>query len=479
MKAQILIITLLAFILYSCEAEPKVKQARITVTSLPPSQPDVNSDSTNSILDSAKIKIDTTETELVEEVKKVESAINKSKPNIKRGLDSLFDVLSSQTQSFRINTEESNFIEGKEGTVIFIPNNAFGEVKNVKVTLKESYSKSSYFFDCLSTQTSKRENLETAGMVEVKAYTLDNKEISLSDGKSIKIHFPTNGKKEKGFRLFNEQLSKGSVIEWKYNVNGTPDLMVRTVTYHSGNDLISYYTGKNDLNHLSPKEIEIIQRRMDGSLSNEFVIRSNKMVDSLLTFKKDGYEDDLEFYNVLRKVSDKLKGNHTTLFPKLKENTRVYFEFDDKNDTLSRKDYKKRFEEFYAKRKDVKIKDWELQRYILSSNKLGWINCDRFYNDPRRKVQVNIVSNSNNETFMLYLKEAKAAVRAIKTNKHSRFNGMPYEALGTIIGVKYENGKVFVAKKNIKINSKPIEKFRYKEIALEKLSDEINKLAIF
>ena len=80
---------------------------------------------------------------------------------------------------------------------------------------------------------------------------------------------------------------------------------------------------------------------------------------------------------------------------------------------------------------------------------------------------------------MLYLKEANAAVRGIRNNKYSRFNGMPYEALGTIIGVKYENGKVFLAKKNIKISSKPLEKFRYKEIALEKLSDEINKLAIF
>ena len=242
---------------------------------------------------------------------------------------------------------------------------------------------------------------------------------------------------------------------------------------------MSFYTGQNNLDYLSAKEVEILQRRMDVRFNTEFFMRTNKMVDSLMTFKRDGYEDDLEFYNILRKVSDNLKGKHTKLLPKLKENARVYFEFRDKNDTLSQKDYTERFEAFYGNRKDVKMDEWELQRYILSSNKLGWINCDRFYNDPRRKVQVNIVSKSKDETFMLYLKEANAAVRSIQTGKYSRFKGMPYEALGTIIGIKYENGKVYVAKKNIKVSSKPIENFRYKEVALTDLKDEINSLAKF
>ena len=476
MKVQILVIAFFTFFLFSCKDKSQVNKESVNVAFLSHSQPEINSDLVSSNQDSAKIEIDTTETELVEKIKKVAFTTNKSIPKVKRGLDSLFDLLSTKTQSFKINTEESNFIEGKEGTVIFIPNDAFGKLKNIKVTLKESYSKSSYLFDCLSTQTSKGENLETAGMVEVKAYTLDNKELALANGKSIKIHFPTNEQKKKGFRLFNEELSKDSVIEWKFNINGTPDMIIRELTFSSGGTLYSYGF-KRDIDFLTLKEIELLKRRT--AFYSEFPLRVNREIDSVLTFKRDGYEDDIEFFKVLRKIYTNLEGRHKKHQKTLEENSRLYIRLADKSDTLSRKDYKKRFEEFYANRKDVKIKDWELQRYILSSNKLGWINCDRFYNDPRRKVQVNIVSNSKNETFMLYLKDANAAVRAIKTNKYSRFNGMPYEALGTIIGVKYENGKVFLAKKNIKISSKPLEKFRYKEIALEKLSDEINKLAIF
>ena len=344
MKIYTVLLFTLALALIACQEETSSNE-NITVTVKDDSIPAVQSIDTVVLdNDTSELKQDSISSRPKEKTAHTPTSFTLitpsiSKPTIKTGLDSVFQVLSSEKQTFKINSEESNFIEGKEGTVLYIPQNAFGDIKNVKLTLKESYSKSSYLFNCLSTQTANGENLETAGMIELKAFNLKNEDIKLADGKSIKIHFPTNGKKEKGFRLFNEKLSKDSVIEWKYNINETPDIFVRTITYHVGNDLMSFYTGQNNLDYLSAKEVEILQRRMDVRFNTEFFMRTNKMVDSLMTFKRDGYEDDLEFYNILRKVSDNLKGKHTKLLPKLKENARVYFEFRDKNDTLSQKDY--------------------------------------------------------------------------------------------------------------------------------------------
>ena len=116
---------------------------------------------------------------------------------LKHGLDSIYEVLSSEKQIFNINTEESNFIEGREGTVLFIPKSAFGETTNVQSTLKESYSKDPYLFNCLSTQTTENQVLTTAGMVKIEAF-VDSKEVQLQSGKEITIHFPKKIQKIKG-----------------------------------------------------------------------------------------------------------------------------------------------------------------------------------------------------------------------------------------------------------------------------------------
>ena len=80
---------------------------------------------------------------------------------------------------------------------------------------------------------------------------------------------------------------------------------------------------------------------------------------------------------------------------------------------------------------------------------------------------------------MLYLKETNSAVRAYKNGKTFFVRKMPKGALGTILGVKFDNGKIFIAKKNIRVNAKLIDKFKYNEIAIENLEAEINKLSNF
>lgn len=476
MKNKAIFITLLSFILISCK-EKGLNNSNIlnkekgsTTIIVDSITSNLNANKETNQLDSSLFSIP---------VQKKKYYLVQPKSNIKKGLDSLFQELNTKPQSFTLNTEESNFIEGKKGTLIYFPKDAFGDIKNVKVTLKESYSKSAYFFDCLSTQTAKGENLETAGMIEVKAYSMNNNKLNLVKGKSIKIHFPTKGKKKKGFRLFNEVLSKDGVIEWKYNLNGSLELKVLSVTLHAGNDLISFSARNAKLNFLNDNDRIIIHRRMDASFNNEFQLRVNTIVDSLLTYKIDGYEKDLEFHKTLRKVADNLKGPFIKHYPKLKKNSRVYFEFSNPDDTLFNLDYNKRFEIHFATKGNKNINDWELQRYILNSNKLGWINCDRFYNDQRQKVKLNITSLNKNETFMLYLKEANAAIRAVKGINMAVINNIPKGALGTLLGIKLMDGKVYVGKKNIKVSSKPIKQFKYEEIAIKNLDKEINKLSEF
>ena len=50
---------------------------------------------------------------------------------LKYGLDSIYNILASPDQVFKINTSKPNFLKGKKGTIIYIPAKAFGDFSNI------------------------------------------------------------------------------------------------------------------------------------------------------------------------------------------------------------------------------------------------------------------------------------------------------------------------------------------------------------
>lgn len=172
---------------------------------------------------------------------------------VKHGLDSVYDSFSTKSQKFVVNTEESSFIRGNKGTSIYIPQDAFGESKKVVIKLKESNSKPSYLFDCLSTQTADGHQLETAGMIKIEAFDLNGTPINLAEGKELTIHFPKVEGNDNGFRIFNQSVNKDSVVEWKENVNGIKDFYYRSITLNPRGELWEYRFKKDTFPYLSSK----------------------------------------------------------------------------------------------------------------------------------------------------------------------------------------------------------------------------------
>ena len=136
---------------------------------------------------------------------------------------------------------------------MFIPKSAFGEITNVQLQLKESYSKDSYFFNCLSTQTTKNQVLTTAGMVKIEAF-INGKEVQLQNGKEITIHFPKKDPEDKGYRLFNESLNSDSITEWDENIDGQKDFYYSELTHFFERDLISRRFRDVEMDYLTREE---------------------------------------------------------------------------------------------------------------------------------------------------------------------------------------------------------------------------------
>ena len=157
------------------------------------------------------------------------------------------------------------------------------------------------------------------------------------------------------------------------------------------------------------------------------------------------------------------------------------------DDILSYHFKRKKIIEKLEKRIKVRAEGHAFQEFtstIFTAKKLGWINCDRFYNDPNAKESNIMVSNSssnNLETieFSLVLPNLNARIIGMKNNigKYSfTGNRKPYTKLpvgekAIVIGTSIQDGSIFFASKEIEIQEelsltvdlKPVTKEELKE----------------
>ncbi len=113
-----------------------------------------------------------------------------------------------------------------------------------------------------------------------------------------------------------------------------------------------------------------------------------------------------------------------------------------------------------------KVNAQRITKNSFAVAKLGWINCDQFYNDPKAK-EVNIfasVLNSNNFEFAcltLIINNRRIALSGIEKNGQYKFTGetglytkLPVGEKATIVGISYKDNKPFFGLKEITISEK-------------------------
>ncbi|MGB1243138.1 MAG: OmpA family protein, partial [Chitinophagales bacterium] len=127
-------------------------------------------------------------------------------------------------QSFPINTAKEQKIEGRKGTILTIPPNAFvledgSELPThakVEIELQEALDLEDMLLNNLSTQSGER-FLETGGMVRIEA-NYQGEKLKLKSDKNIEVNVPKNGisaTKEKDMELFYGVAQEGNAMDWK------------------------------------------------------------------------------------------------------------------------------------------------------------------------------------------------------------------------------------------------------------------------
>ena len=118
-----------------------------------------------------------------------------------------------------------------------------------------------------------------------------------------------------------------------------------------------------------------------------------------------------------------------------------------------------------------------LERYVVTSSNLGWINCDRFYEmPPDQKTELQLANTTSEEKHYLVFKNIKSVMGPNRYQGIS-FKNIPKNKEATVIGIKVVNNVAYLAKQDVTTGSIKKLELKYEKTSLERLKNVIQDIA--
>ncbi|UTW64572.1 hypothetical protein KFE98_10665 [bacterium SCSIO 12741] len=405
--------------------------------------------------------------------------------NIQRQLD-------VEPSKFTIQPDRDTILFGQSGTVIFVEANSLefenGAIpaSNIEIGLKEYYSLSDMITQNLSTIADEG-LLETGGMINLKINS-NGQELKLKKGKDIIIHFPKNGNSQE-MQLFSQSTSEqsDSIVRWREEKHSTG---------HEIDTITPFYTKYEDLNsgRLELEDGTNIWTwlRQEVSLTEEErdYVRLRD-VNIRFIVSKNGEVKDVELEKKHDKKKCKRLVNLVSEMPKLKPYKRNGKEIDMESwlnfavkyipaKYLSNEAYLRAIENKYPEFDNQSINDIsqiELNYYIFSTSKLGWLNCDHFINSPENKVNMTLKQKSDENLMIKFIyKDYKSIITPTYKNGINSFNDIPEGKDVTLMIIKSKRNKIQLSITDHKTKAGEITGIKFKDYTMAELKKELQKL---
>lgn len=466
----------LAIALVGCKPETKQKEKTTPMVELEQLKLPIISEDT---IPKEKVvaKPDSSTTDTVKLFKKKPTTIPKEK-SITASLASKF--INKTVQHFVINTSKDTTIECKGGTKIAIAKNSFqtnnhkAVTGNVNLSVNEFNTLPNILLANLSTMSDDK-ILETGGMLYLEA-TANGETCTLKNDKKLQLYFPYQGTK-KEMQLFYGT-TKTDEVNWELaeeNVGFVCTVSEVKPMYPGGDIAMKAFINK-ELKYPALAE----EKGIKGRVIVRFMVAED---GSLLNMRASGAHS-LLCKEAIRVVSKMPKWQpaqssgsavSTTLSLPFTFNMPIIqgIEYIDTMSTISKASLKQA-----VKKKDMsKVSTNALNYYIFSSAKLGWINCDRFYNDPSPKIDYVLKDQfkSNSQT-MLVFHNIKAVMPSTTIGRSVTFYKVPLGAKVTLVSIQNRDEEYYLATKETTVSKDGITNLNYKPVTLELLEAKIAQL---
>ncbi|MFT5617967.1 MAG: hypothetical protein ACI85I_001193 [Arenicella sp.] len=430
------------------------------------------------------------------------------------------DKIQFPTSEFAISTSKDTTLFGEQGTRVFIgaetfllPDGSMAKGK-INIELKELYSKADVLLADLSTKSGDR-LLETGGMIYIEA-TSGGKKLEIDPKKRITVHFPKEkGDSTKMDLFYADGIEKESAVtDWEIDtVNTIQNNKLKLLTYawvvssYNNDDtnesykieyfsekgtywesisshILSYKFSEQTFNEI--KNSAFARDRTDSGyrygdygleckilVSKEGKVKRGEITSMAKDFVGREIYDCLNTFPRLQSRKNKFgKAVETVLWLYIWDNEAIPTHKIDE-------EYINSFDSKYAEYEKSPIKNMdeaELNYYIFSVSKLGWINCDRFY-DAEETTDLFVQNPVNSQTKLkLVFSDIGGILMADIIEGKYVFKKMPVGSKATIIGIKNDDGDMFTAFKEVEISKEPIKELNFTETTLAEFRSQVEKL---
>jgi TonB family protein len=494
-----------------------------------PSENDIES---NSLMNQNTVVLnDSIQLESVNNKKEIPVELNDSKiraaeeilhePTI--SIADIYKHFEKKPQVFLIDSERDTTIVCKEGTSIKIKANSFiseksGDLKSaaIKLEVQEYYKISDMIFADLTT-TSGGRILETGGMLHVSASANNEKRI-IKPGSNIEIGFPYSEKKDK-MLLFEGERS-GNLIDWKL-ANKTDDVKVddeliitvsperesNSEVFFIVEDMPEFPGGEQAMRRFLTENAvyptSMLGKEVEGKVTVTFVVDSegnttkirvvkglDETLDKIAVYVvsnfpkwKPGrqrgkpvdvsYTVSVDFSGQKGELNQEVLNKAKELEEKLKS-----FKYDNESAKyLANSDKIRKFEEKIENENFKETSVYEVNRYLFSTTRLGWLNCDRFLDEKRNLTDLFILNENQDNTIVnVIFHRYKSLIPGNIESGKIVFRNIPVGERVTIVAVKAKESEILLSIKEVVITDKQEVVPDFQKVTLELLKMEMEKL---
>lgn len=455
-------------------------------------------------------------------------------PDNTNKITSLQEVLTeiqSAADTFLIDQKKDTLLVANNGSNIKIPANAFQLVDgstpigNVKVSVIEAFSVNHILGHNLHT-TSNGQLLETGGMINIEASS-NGVQLILKENQTIEVSIPKNND-QPDMELFYEVEQEDGTVTWvtadeieianeadttKYEYYGgdsiatTGDFTTERMSSYP-EELYDYHfkyiswvdEGLSDI-QLKGKNQNLIQFIEDPANANREDVK--EFIDNYwrvffeIRIDENGKLHDYKLRNDPYLNSSKMKdaANAVTIAVKLLESAppfdlrsvkgsvdhgKRYLIGVSGNKRLNKAKYRKWFREQGVKEETVTEEGSgnSIGRYVFNVSRLGWINCDRFY-EMADSLKVNMqieIPELQDASISLVFKDLKSVMSSTPANGVYSFDNIPSGSAVYVVAISYDDKTAKIAIMDTKVRGGKIKITDFKSVTLDELDQELDQI---
>lgn len=369
-------------------------------------------------------------------------------------LNELFAQLKKEPNHFIIDNRKDTTLFCQEGTALQIPAGSLGGNANVLFTVKEIYKKSDMVLNQLSA-TSNKALLESGGMLQLTA-TVNDQPVEVVPNKPITVYMTDTSSYMQKMQLFTgektteslpnavvrfneklEDVTSGAastymnwVPQYRYFTTATPAPdEVRVLNLEDNyaelrerrKGLVAIYLRSKE-SKLSKKELEQRLKERYGDQYYKIKVKNHRPIGSYNVVATDASPSIGDSIWIKKELADKWKQRYVE--------TRVV------GSMVQRRTY-----DTTASIKLNSSMSALNNRYGINISRLGWINCDRFYNSNEEKANyvVQLGDSAANYYTLLVFNNINSVMNGYISGNTAIFPNVPVGMDVTVVSVGINN----------------------------------------